>query len=61
MDKNIKIINKIQKVRSKNNINWMNILKLAYKNDPKSLIKLLQKVNSSDEKISKLFKEIKIK
>ena len=38
MDKNLKIINKIQKVRSKNNINWMNILKLAYKNDPKSLI-----------------------
>ncbi len=61
MDKNLKIINKIQKVRSKNNINWMNILKLAYKNDPKSLIKLLKKVNSSDEKISKLFKKIKIK
>ena len=59
MDKNLKIINKIQKVRSKNNINWMNILKLAYKNDPKSLIKLLKKVNSSDEKISKLFKKIK--
>ena len=61
MDKNLKIINKIQKVRSKNNINWMNILKLAYKNDPESLIKLLKKVNSSDEKISKLFKKIKIK
>ena len=61
MDQNLKIINKIQNVRSKNNINWMNILKLAYKNDPKSLIKLLKKVNSSDEKISKLFKKIKIK
>ena len=31
-----KIINQIQKIRSKNNVNWMNILKLAFKLDPKS-------------------------
>ena len=29
------IINKIQKIRAKNNVNWMNILKLAFKLDPK--------------------------
>ena len=27
----LKIINKIEKIRSKNNVNWMNILKLAFK------------------------------
>ena len=26
-----KIIDKIEKIRSKNNINWMNILRLAFK------------------------------
>ena len=31
------IINKIEKIRSKNNVNWMNILKLAFKTDPKSV------------------------
>ena len=31
-----KIINQIEKIRSKNNINWMNLLRLAFKIDPKS-------------------------
>ena len=31
-----KIINQIQKIRSKNNVNWMNVLKLAFRLDPKS-------------------------
>ena len=30
-----KYINKIQKIRGKNNINWMNILRLAFKYAPK--------------------------
>tara|TARA_B100000768_G_C11240065_1_gene359090 strand:- start:358 stop:546 length:189 start_codon:yes stop_codon:yes gene_type:complete len=59
MDKNINIINQIEKVRSKNNVNWMNILRIAYKNDPKAVIKVLRAINSHDGKISKLFKKIK--
>ena len=32
----LKIISKIEKnIRSKNNVNWMNILKLAFELDPK--------------------------
>ena len=30
----LKIINQIEKIRSKNNVNWMNILRLAFKLDP---------------------------
>ena len=37
---NLKIINKIQKIRSKNNINWMNLLRVALKHDPKKTSKL---------------------
>lgn len=50
----IKIIDAIQKVRSKNNVNWMNILKLAFKLDPKAAKNIMKKINYDDKKISKL-------
>ena len=53
-----KIINDIQKIRSKNNLNWMNILKLAFKLDPNSAKKIMQKINYDDEKISKLLSKL---
>ena len=53
-----KIINQIQKIRSKNNINWMNIIKLAFKHDPKGASKIMKKINSDDKKISNLFKKL---
>ena len=34
-NKYLKIISKIEKIRSKNNVNWMNILRLAFKLDQK--------------------------
>ncbi len=59
MKKNyIKIINKIQKIRSKNNVNWMNILKLAFKLDPKNAAKIMKKINYDDKKISNLLKKL---
>jgi hypothetical protein len=38
-----KIINQIQKIRSKNNVNWMDILKLAFKLDPQKASKIMKK------------------
>ena len=35
-----KIINQIQKVRSQNNVNWMDILKLAFSAEPKKTAKI---------------------
>ena len=52
--KSIKIINDIQKIRSKNNKNWMNILKLAFKSNPRSASKILSKITNLDKKISRL-------
>tara|TARA_B100001027_G_C16126328_1_gene267226 strand:- start:474 stop:656 length:183 start_codon:yes stop_codon:yes gene_type:complete len=52
------IINKIQKIRSKNNVNWMNILKLAFKHDPRNASKIMKKINYDDKKISRLLKEL---
>ena len=52
------IINKIEKIRSKNNKNWMDLLRLAFKYAPKEAKKILKKINNNDKKISKLFQEI---
>ena len=34
--KHSRIIDKIEKIRSKNNVNWMDILRLSFKLDPKA-------------------------
>jgi len=53
-----KIINQIQKIRSKNNVNWMNILKLAFKKDPSNASKIMRRINYDDKKISNLLKKL---
>jgi len=53
-----KIINQIQKVRTNNNVNWMNILKLAFKLDSKNASKIMKKINYDDKKISKLLNQL---
>lgn len=54
----LKIISKIEKIRSKNNVNWMNILRLAFKHDPKNATKIMKKINYDDKKISNLLKKL---
>lgn len=53
-----KIINQIEKARSKNNVNWMDILRLAFKLDPKKASKIMKKINFDDKKISDLLKKL---
>ena len=53
--KYLNIIDKIEKVRTKNNINWMDVLRLALKNSPDETIKLMKEINKKDKKISQLF------
>ncbi len=54
----LKLIKKIQKVRSKNNSNWMDILRLAFKYDSKNSAKLMYKIHADDKKISRLVKKL---
>ena len=55
---NQKIIDKIEKIRSKNNINWMDILRLAFKHDPKNASKIIKKIHTDDKRISSLVKKL---
>lgn len=56
-----RIINQIQKVRSKNNVNWMDILRLSFKLDPKFASKIMKKINYDDKKIAKLLNDLTMK
>tara|TARA_A100000164_G_C21663045_1_gene655895 strand:- start:97 stop:279 length:183 start_codon:yes stop_codon:yes gene_type:complete len=54
----LEIIDEIEKVRSKNNINWMNILRLALNHAPEKTKEILSNINKDDNKISNLLKEL---
>ena len=54
----LKIISQIEKIRSKNNVNWMDILRLAFKLDPKKASKIMKKINYDDKKISNLLSKL---
>ena len=56
--KNEKIIDKIENIRKKNNVNWMNILRISFKYSPDKTAKVMAKIYSDDIKISKLVKKL---
>ena len=54
----LKIIDQIEKIRKNNNVNWMNLLRLAYKKSPNESALIMSKIYKDDEKISKLVKKL---
>ena len=58
MKKHNQIIKKIENVRKKNNIQWMNILRIAVNKSPKEAKKVIKKINENDKQISKLVSKL---
>ena len=56
--KYIKIIDEIEKVRKKNNTNWMDILRVAYSFAPKRTAHIMARIYKDDSKISRLAKKL---
>tara|TARA_B100000941_G_C28370604_1_gene481929 strand:- start:593 stop:781 length:189 start_codon:yes stop_codon:yes gene_type:complete len=52
------IIRQITNARKKNNINWMNLLRIAIKYAPNQSKKILKDINNQDKKISQLLGKI---
>jgi len=52
------LIKSIEKIRSRNNKNWMDLLRLAFKYAPKQASNIIKKINSHDKKISQLLKKL---
>ena len=57
--KYLNIVKKIELARSKNNKNWMDLLRLAIKKAPKQAKIILKRINHQDKNISKLLSKIK--
>jgi len=56
--KALSLVNKIQGIRSNNNKNWMDLLRLSIKLDLKKTSKILKEIYKDDKKISKLANKI---
>tara|TARA_B100001939_G_C16808276_1_gene558803 strand:+ start:589 stop:786 length:198 start_codon:yes stop_codon:yes gene_type:complete len=56
--KALNLINQIQKIRKKNNVNWMDMLRLAFKHDPKNASKIMANIYSDDQRVSKIVKKL---
>jgi hypothetical protein len=58
MNKNEELINKIAKIRVTNNKNWMDILRLAFRENDKEAQKIMNRITQCDQQISLLCKEL---
>ena len=56
--KALKLVDQIQSIRSKNNKNWMDLLKLALRIDFDSTSKILKEICKDDKRISKIAQQI---
>lgn len=54
----LKIIKQIQKVRAKNNKNWMDLLKLAFETNEKKAAKIFKEIYKEDKNITRLAKKL---
>ena len=56
--KYLKLIDNIEKVRKNNNVNWMNILRIAFKNSPTSASSIFKNIYLDDNKIKNISKKL---
>ena len=56
--KYISLIKQIEKVRSKNNRNWMDLYRLAFSVAPEKSIKIVKKIVKKDQEVSNLAKKL---
>ena len=54
----LKIIRQIEKVRSKNNKNWMDLYRLAFAVAPNESVKIIKKILAKDKSVSKLAEKL---
>lgn len=54
------LIDKIQETRSRNNLNWMNLLRIAMEKSPKITKEIVADIHKADAQINKLSKRLSI-
>ena len=58
LKKGLNLVNQIQKIRGKNNKNWMDLLRLSLKLDFNSTSKILKEICKDDKRISSVAQKI---
>ena len=60
MNKSVKkIFDDIEKTRSKNNKNWMDLLRLSFDHNPKGTMTIINQILNKDQKLISLAKKLK--
>ena len=54
----LKIIRQMEKVRAKNNKNWMDLYRLAFAAEPAKAVKIVKKILLKDQSITKLAQKL---
>lgn len=54
----LKIIKQIERVRSKNNKNWMDLYRLAFAVEPIKAVKIIKKILMKDRSVTKLAEKL---
>lgn len=54
----LEIINEIQKVRGRNNVNWMDILRIAFTHAPEETREVFKRITNDDNLINELSKQL---
>ena len=58
MKKKISLVDQIEEIRRKNNKNWMDLLRLSFKHNPKAAKKIVKEIFSEDRKINKFVRDL---
>ena len=58
LKKDLEIIDEIEQVRTRNNVNWMDILRLGFTHAPDETRALISKINQEDGKIADLYRKL---
>ena len=56
--KNNKLIDQIQQIRKKNNVNWMDILRIAFESSPDKTKKVFKNIFIDDKSINAISKKL---
>lgn len=54
----LSLVDKIEGVRARNNVNWMELMRLAFKTDPYEAKKILKNIHKDDSEISSLLAKL---
>lgn len=54
----LRLIDEIENIRTKNNVNWMDLLRIGITHAPDETKKIIKKINSDDQRISELFSRL---